>query len=98
MDDVLKLPQTLDVAAVRAVREDLLVRRGKAVTIDASDLERIGGLGIELLISAKRQWQNDEQALQLVGLSDPVLAAFSDLGLDAVTLDVAETDLERGTR
>jgi len=98
LDDVLKLPQTLDVAAVRAVREDLLGRRGTATTVDASEVERIGALGIELLIAAQRQWQKDESVLQLVGLSGTVTDAFKDLGLDPATLDIRETDLERGTQ
>lgn len=98
MDDVLKLPQTLDVAAVRAVREDLLTRRGTATTMDASDIERIGALGVELLIAAQRQWQKDDSVLQLVGLSEAVTDAFTDLGLDAAVLDIRNTDLERGTQ
>ncbi len=98
MDDVLKLPQTLDVAAVRAVREDLLARRGTATTMDASDIERIGALGVELLIAAQRQWQKDDSVLQLVGLSEAVTDAFTDLGLDAAVLDIRNTDLERGTQ
>jgi chemotaxis protein CheX len=98
LDDVLKLPQTLDVAAVRAVREDLLGRRGTDITVDASDVERIGALGIELLIAAQRQWRKDDSALKLVGVSDTVTDAFQDLGLDATTLDTRETDLERGTQ
>jgi chemotaxis protein CheX len=98
LDDVLKLPQTLDVAAVRAVREDLLTRRGTATTMDASDVERIGALGVELLIAAQRQWQKDDSVLQLVGLSEAVTDAFTDLGLDAAVLDIRNTDLERGTQ
>jgi chemotaxis protein CheX len=98
LDDVLKLPQTLDVAAVRAVREDLLARRGTATTVDASDVERIGALGVELLIAAQRQWQKDDSVLQLVGLSEAVTDAFTDLGLDAAVLDIRNTDLERGTQ
>lgn len=98
MDDVLKLPQTLDVAAVRAVREHLLGRRGTTTTVDASEVERIGALGIELLIAAQRQWQKDERVLQLVGPSDAVMDALRDLGLDPETLDIRETDLERGTQ
>jgi chemotaxis protein CheX len=98
LDDVLKLPQTLDVAAVRAVREDLLTRRGTATTMDASDIERIGALGVELLIAAQRQWQKDDSVLQLVGLSEAVTDAFTDLGLDAAVLDIRNTDLERGTQ
>jgi chemotaxis protein CheX len=98
LDDVLKLPQTLDVAAVRAVREDLLTRRGTATTMDASDIERIGALGVELLIAAQRQWQKDDSVLQLVGLSEAVTDAFTDLGLDAAVLGTRNTDLERGTQ
>jgi chemotaxis protein CheX len=98
LDDVLKLPQTLDVAAVRAVQKDLLGRRGMTMTIDASKLERIGALGVELLIAAHRQWQKDENVLHITGLSDTVKDAFTDLGLDAGTLDVRNTDLEQGTQ
>lgn len=92
------LPKTLDVAAVRAVRENLLGRRGTATIVDASELERIGALGVELLIAAQRQWRNDETVLQIVGMSDTVKDTFTDLGLDATTLDVRNTDLERGTQ
>ena len=98
MDDVLKLPQTLDVAAARAVREDLLGRRGTETTVDVSDVERIGALGIELLIAAQRQWRKDDRVLKLVGVTDTVADAFKDLGLDASTLDIRETDFERGTQ
>jgi chemotaxis protein CheX len=98
LDDVLKLPQTLDVAAVRAVQQDLLGRRGTDTTVDATDVERIGALGIELLIAAERQWRKDDRVLKLVGISDTVTDAFNDLGLDAATLDIRETDLERGTQ
>jgi chemotaxis protein CheX len=98
LEDVLKLPRVLDVAAVRAVRKDLLDRRGTAMTIDASDVERIGALGIELLISANRQWLEDDRLLQMTGMSDSMKAAFTDLGLDATTLDVRATNLEQGTR
>jgi chemotaxis protein CheX len=98
LDDVLKLPQTLDVAAVRAVRENLMGRRGTPTTLDVSDVERIGALGIELLVAARRQWLADGSSIQIVGLSDTVRDAFADIGLDAATLDVRNTDLERGTQ
>ena len=96
LDDVLKLPQSLDVAALRAVQKDLLDRRGKATTIDASDVERIGGLGVELLIAARRQWLEDAVVLQIIGVPDAMKEAFIDLGLDVATLDVRETDMEQG--
>lgn len=98
MDDVLKLPQIMDVAAVRAVRDDLISRRGKPVTIDASAVERIGALGIELLISANRQWTEDERVLQMTGISDATKVAFTDLGLDAATIDARENIMEQGKR
>ena len=95
---VLGFEERLDVAAVRAVQKDLLDRRGTATTIDVSDVERIGALGIELLIAAHRQWRQDGQDLQIAGVSATVTDAFGDLGLDAVTLDVRNTDLEQGTQ
>lgn len=98
MDDVLKLPQVLDVAAVRAVRNDLIDRRGKTVTIDASSVERIGALGIELLISAHRQWLEDEQVLKIIGISEFTKDVFTDLGLDTEMFEARGSHLEQGKR
>jgi hypothetical protein len=48
LDDVLKLPATMDVARARAVIDDLCNRRGAPVLLDASEVEKAGALAIEV--------------------------------------------------
>jgi anti-anti-sigma regulatory factor len=57
LDDVLKLPATMDVARARAVFDDLSNAAGTPLTIDASDVEKASALAIEVLIAAQRQWR-----------------------------------------
>lgn len=81
MDDVLKLPATLDVARARAVFEDLAGRRGSPLTIDASEVEKASALAVEILIAARRQWQADGLPFALGNLSAAARDTWAGLGL-----------------
>lgn len=83
MDDVLKLPATLDVARARALFEDLAGRRGSPLTIDASEVEKAGALAVEILIAARRQWQADGLPFALGNLSAAALETWAGLGLSS---------------
>lgn len=91
MDDVLKLPEHLDVAGARSVHEDLLGLRGRAVSIDAEAVRKAGALGLEVLLSAARQWREDGLPFRVAPTSEAFRAACTGLGLDpALTLPEAE--------
>lgn len=70
MSDVLKLVPVLDLNAAEPLKAELLARRGADLTIDASAVDRLGGLCLQVLLSAKRTWQADGVNLKLEPLSD----------------------------
>lgn len=81
MDNVVKLPEVLDVVRTRAVFEDLMCRRGSPVIIDASDVEKASALAIEVLISGRLQWAADGQSFDMTRISDAFSEAWSELGV-----------------
>ena len=52
----LKLPEVIDVASVQVLRTAILEHSESDLALDASAVERIGGLGIQLLLSAEKMW------------------------------------------
>lgn len=82
LDDVLKLPETMDVARARSLFDDLFRRRGTPLTIDASQVEKAGALTIEVLIAGARQWQSDGIPFVIATQSHAMLETWGGLGLD----------------
>ena len=74
MPSVVALPAVLDIQAAEALRGQLLGARGQPLTIDGSAVERLGGLCLQVLLSAQRTWAADGQALAI----DPASEAFTD--------------------
>lgn len=73
------LAPVLDVTAAGPLREQLLALRGGPVELDASAVERLGGLCLQVLMAARRTWAADGQALSLTAASPAFasqLAAF----------------------
>jgi chemotaxis protein CheX len=83
LDDVLKLPAVMDVARARALIDDLMSRRGAPLTIDASGVEKASALAIEVLIACRRQWELDEQAMEITDTSTALAETWTGLGLSA---------------
>ena len=57
------LPPVIDTASVGALRVQLLEHRGLDLAVDASGVQRIGGLGLQVLLSAANLWAADGHAL-----------------------------------
>ena len=70
-----KLPAVIDAGSAGEVREALLKLRGANLKLDASDVRRIGGLGLQILLAAGRQWRTDGAKFAIVKPSE----AFTDL-------------------
>jgi chemotaxis protein CheX len=60
------LPEVVDLVAVAPLRSDLIALRGEDVDLDASAVQRIGGLGVQLLLSAAATWRQDGRAFSAV--------------------------------
>lgn len=65
MTAVVVLSPVLDIRAAEPLRAELLALRGQAVSLDASRVERLGGLCLQVLLSARRTWASDGQSLTL---------------------------------
>lgn len=52
-----RLPAVMDLRAAGPLAAQLLALRGRAVSLDASGVERLGGLGLQVLLSARLSWR-----------------------------------------
>ena len=80
MSEALKLVPILDLNAAEPLKAELLARRGADLTIDASAVDRLGGLCLQVLLSAKRTWQADGVNLKLAPLSDAFAEQWAAFG------------------
>lgn len=78
---VLSLAPILDLQAAEPLRAELMVLRGRPLSIDASQVSRLGGLCLQVLISARKTWVEDGQSLSVDEPSEAFteqLASFGD--------------------
>jgi chemotaxis protein CheX len=75
---VIALPAVLDLKAARPLAGELLARRGGALSLDASRVERLGALCLQVLLSARLTWDADGKPLTL---KDPSPAFEEQFGL-----------------
>lgn len=68
------LASTLDLAAAKPLWAELNAARAQPLTIDASAVERLGGLCLQVLLAARRAWQADGVAFSITNPSQ----AFTD--------------------
>lgn len=81
MTHTLRLDPVLDIKAAEPLKAAFLAVRGQPVAIDASPVERLGGLCLQVLISARKTWEADGQPLRLADASTAFieqLVAFGD--------------------
>jgi chemotaxis protein CheX len=62
----LLLSPVLDLRAAEPLAQELRALRGKPIEIDASKVERIGGLCAQLLLASRNAWQADELAWSII--------------------------------
>jgi chemotaxis protein CheX len=62
----MRLPQVLDLAAAQPLLGSLSAARGHALLVDASDVQRVGGLCLQLLLAAQAAWRADGVAFSIV--------------------------------
>jgi len=74
MADAVVLPAVMDMRAAAALQGEMLTRRGSPVILDASAVERLGGLSLQVLLSVLKTWAADGCALTIASASD----AFAD--------------------
>jgi len=62
---VVRLPETLDLNAAEPLRQALVEHRGRPLVLDGSQVSRLGGLCLQVLVSAHKTWTEDGQEFRL---------------------------------
>jgi chemotaxis protein CheX len=73
----LQLPAVMDMNAAAPLAAELVALRGQPVALDASAVERVGGLCLQVLLSARVTWAADGAAFTLERLSGPLQEALA---------------------
>ena len=60
MGQQVQLPRILDLSAAAPIHTELSGLRGKPVELDASEVERLSGVCLQVLIAAHEAWVTDE--------------------------------------
>ena len=84
MTAVVVLPAVLDLHAAGSVQTELLARRGEPLALDASGVERLGGLSLQVLLSAARTWAADGHELIVSPVSDAFVEQCRAFGAGAL--------------
>lgn len=74
MSEAIVLASVLDMNAAEPLKAALLAVRGQVVVLDASNVERLGGLCLQVLLSARKTWAADGVELTIAPQSE----AFSE--------------------
>ncbi len=83
-DSILQLPAVLDLQAAAPLAAELLGRRGAALTLDGSAVQRLGGQCLQVLLAAQASWMEDAQPLSIANASPEFCAAAALFGAGAV--------------
>ena len=86
----LELAENLDLTAVAPLHQSLISARGDALIVDASQVDRVGAQCIQLLLSAKRSWDEDDVPFHIETPSETFVSALTLLGLEPESLHVKE--------
>jgi chemotaxis protein CheX len=69
MARTLVLPEIIDVVTVGPLHKELCGLRGEDLQLDASNVQRVGGLGLQVLLSAAATWRTDGHRLDTTNAS-----------------------------
>jgi len=90
MTDAVVLPAVMDLRAAAALQAELLARRGGPLALDAAGVERLGGLSLQVLLSALKTWAADGCALTIASASDAFAEQCRAFGAVALTDAIGE--------
>jgi chemotaxis protein CheX len=82
-DDLALLPldPILDLKAASGLHAEFLARRGRDLMVDASEVRRLGGQCLQILLAATTAWGADGQKLSFENPSEAFEQALSHFGI-----------------
>jgi chemotaxis protein CheX len=78
----LQLPPVMDLTAAAPLTERLLSMRGVDLAVDASEVARLGGQCLQVLLAALKTWDADGAKLEILRPSQDFVDALRHLGID----------------
>ncbi|WP_166141792.1 STAS domain-containing protein [Methylosinus sp. RM1] len=88
---IVRLPEILDIRAASPLAAELLHARGNPLTIDASDVAKVGTQCIQVLLSAHATWTADGLPLNVAHPSETLLDALETLGIPFTKISEQES-------
>ncbi|MDB5433361.1 MAG: CheX protein [Caulobacter sp.] len=88
MTEPLILESVLDLKAAAALKTALLERRGQPLSVDASGVQRLGALCLQILMAARHTWADDTNPLAITPRSDAFNESVRLFGANAHLADV----------
>ena len=82
------LPETLDLKAAGPLRGVLMQARGAALELDASGVQRLGGLCLQVLLSAEATWATDGHSFVISAASPAFAEGARRMGAHTLTPDL----------
>lgn len=78
----IRLTPVLNSAAAAGLAHDILAVRGRPVQVDAGEVTQLGGLCLQVLLSASKTWRSDDVAYVLAPVSQALRDQAALLGAD----------------
>jgi chemotaxis protein CheX len=78
----LRLAKVLDFAAAASLKDELSQFRGRAAVLDACDVQRLGTQCAQVLLSAQRTWQAENQPFVIKDASEAFREGLNRLGVN----------------
>jgi chemotaxis protein CheX len=75
------LPSVLDLKAAAPLTENLLSLRGNDLVLDGSQVERLGGQCLQVLVSATLSWHAEGMAFEISKPSEAFVDGLAALGV-----------------
>jgi len=87
------LPEYLDMSAAEFLKKDLLEFRGSDLSLDASQVQRVGTLCVQILLSARKTWQSDGKKFEITQATEELFDAIRQIGLGPEDLSIAGEEI-----
>ena len=86
MAAAIALPENLDLKAAAPLKAAFLERRGAAITIEADQVRRLGGLCLQVLLAARKAWDQYGQSFSIKGPSEAFVETTRLFGAEGALL------------
>lgn len=90
ISQTIRLPAVLDLTEAAPLAETLLCARGVDVRLDASEVTRLGGQCLQVLLAAAKTWAEDDLKFEICQASPECGAALNQFGVNSFIIEMRE--------